>query len=79
MIRKEPGEGGSSISEKPFSSREKGSVAKNILTTFYSRNELFLATISCVASGFLQQSLTSYADNSAVWYQTLVSILTSKA
>ncbi len=34
-----------------------GSVAKNILTAFYSGNERALATISCVASEFLQQSL----------------------
>jgi hypothetical protein len=33
-----------------------GSVAKNILTTFYSWNKSVLATISCVASEFLQQS-----------------------
>jgi hypothetical protein len=33
-----------------------GSVAKNILTTFYSGNESVLATISCVAREFLQQS-----------------------
>jgi hypothetical protein len=34
----------------------QGSVAKNILTTFYSGNESALATIFCVASEFLQQS-----------------------
>jgi hypothetical protein len=34
-----------------------GSVAKNILTTFYNGNETNLAPISCVASEFLQQSL----------------------
>jgi len=33
-----------------------GSVAKNILTTFYSGNDPVFATISCVASEFLQQS-----------------------
>jgi hypothetical protein len=33
-----------------------GSVAKNILTTFYSGNNPVFATISCVASEFLQQS-----------------------
>jgi hypothetical protein len=33
-----------------------GSVAKNILTTFYSGKKSALATISCVASEFLQQS-----------------------
>jgi hypothetical protein len=35
---------------------ENGSVAKNILTTFYSGNDPVFATISCVASEFLQQS-----------------------
>jgi hypothetical protein len=34
----------------------RGSVAKNILTTFYSGNKSALATISCVISEFLQQS-----------------------
>jgi hypothetical protein len=33
-----------------------GSVAKNILTTFYSENGPVFATISCAASDFLQQS-----------------------
>src|SRR4030095_2803989 len=33
-----------------------GFVAKTILTTFYSGNETVFATISCVASEFLQQS-----------------------
>jgi NAD(P)-dependent dehydrogenase (short-subunit alcohol dehydrogenase family) len=33
-----------------------GSVAKNILATFYSGKESILATISCVVSEFLQQS-----------------------
>jgi hypothetical protein len=33
-----------------------GSVAKNILTTFYSGNESGEVTISCVATEFLQQS-----------------------
>ena len=33
-----------------------GSVAKNIFTTFYSGNTPAIATISCVASEFLQQS-----------------------
>jgi hypothetical protein len=33
-----------------------GSVAKNILTTFYSGNDPVFATISCEASEFLQQN-----------------------
>jgi hypothetical protein len=37
-----------------------GSVAKNILTTFYSGNEPNFATIPCVASEFLQQSPAVY-------------------
>jgi organic hydroperoxide reductase OsmC/OhrA len=36
-----------------------GSVAKNILTTFYSGNESAFATISCVVTDFLQQSQNS--------------------
>jgi hypothetical protein len=40
-----------------------GSVAKNILTTFYSGNELALATIPCGVTEFLQQSrLSRYRD-----------------
>jgi hypothetical protein len=34
-----------------------GSVAKNILTTFYSGNESTSTAISCVVTEFLQQSL----------------------
>src|SRR5262249_32483019 len=39
-----------------------GPVAKNILTTFYSGNEQAFATISCVASEFLQQSRQNRAQ-----------------
>jgi hypothetical protein len=40
-----------------------GSVAKNILTTFNSGNESNHATIPCVASEFLQQSLMFYQSS----------------
>jgi hypothetical protein len=46
-----------SISKEKNSREKNGSVAKNILTTFYSGNESVFATLSCVASEFLQQSL----------------------
>jgi hypothetical protein len=35
----------------------RGSVAKNILTTFYSGNRFANTTISCEVTEFLQQSL----------------------
>jgi Peptidase family S51 len=41
----------------------KGSVAKNILSAFYSGNEPKIATISCVASEYLQQSQGKIVDS----------------
>jgi hypothetical protein len=38
----------------PYVYYAQGSVAKIFLTTFYSRNESALATVTCVASEFLQ-------------------------
>ena len=40
-----------------------GSVAKNILSTFYSGNETKIAPISCVVSEFLQQSQLGIKPN----------------
>ena len=41
---------------KELKQKVRGSVAKNILTTFYSGNKSPLTTIFCVASEFFQQS-----------------------